>query len=521
MKLAWLRDSCLNRYEYRIISCFMSGQAKSIMFQGTGSGVGKSIIAAALCRVLFRMGVRVAPFKAQNMALNSFVTADGREMGRAQVYQAEACGLDPDVRMNPILLKPTGDSRSQVIVMGRPVDHFSARDYYACHRQHTETVRRAYDSLAADFEAIVIEGAGSPAEINLQATDIVNMNMASHARSPVIVVGDIDRGGVFAWLKGTWDLVPDRHRHLIRGFIINKFRGDVSLLQPGVEQFARMVPVPVLGVMPWFEGIEVDQEDGCFVRSSGAAVCEEDAVRICVVHLPRISNFTDFAPLGFEHDVDLAFCRSPDQAGRCSCIIIPGTKATRRDLEWMHRSGWTGYLTEAAARGVMIAGICGGYQMLGLEVKDPDGIEGPPGTSPGLGLLPVSTVMAGRKELSQVRAEVLMPPMIPGTVQINGYEIHMGRTSAEGKFMPIGPGLDEGTGAAVHDLSAWGTYIHGIFACDGFRRDFLDFLRIQSGMKPVERSRSWRKYRDEQIDSLAAWMEQSVDMGAITALMGL
>ncbi len=496
-------------------------KTKSIMFQGTGSGVGKSIIAAALCRSLYRHGVKVAPFKAQNMALNSFVTADGKEMGRAQVYQAEACGLAPDVRMNPILLKPTGDSRSQVIVMGEPVDHYSARDYYLHHRRHLSIVHDAYDSLASDYDVIVLEGAGSPAEINLQATDIVNMSMAEYAGAAVIVVGDIDRGGVFAWLKGTWDLVQDRHRSLIKGFLINKFRGDVSLLEPGIRQFEEIVPLPVLGTLPWFDSIDVDQEDGCFVNSSGASLPPGESLRIAVVHLPRISNFTDFAPLSYEPDVELVFAKSPSEAGDACCIILPGTKATRSDLQWLSRTGWSDFIKKCHTDGVMIAGICGGYQMLGVEVDDPEGIEGPAGSSPALGLLSIRTIMQGKKELCQAEAVVHLPGMTTGPVEIEGYEIHMGRTEACGTIQPIGPGLSPSQGAARHDLSAWGTYFHGIFASDSFRHGFLDYLRERSGLSPVKRKGSWSKHRQEQLDALADWLEASLDMDKVFTIMGL
>ncbi len=499
----------------------MPKRARSIMFQGTGSGVGKSIVAAALCRILARQGHRVVPFKAQNMALNSFVTADGKEMGRAQVFQAEACGIAPEARMNPILLKPTGDSRSQVIVMGEPVDHYSARDYYTHHKEHLSIVRKAFDSLAEDFDVIVMEGAGSPAEINLQATDIVNMNMAEYAASPVIVIGDIDRGGVFAWLKGTWDLVQERHRDLIKGFLINKFRGDVSLLEPGIRQFSKIVPVPVLGTMPWFDAIDVDQEDGCFVHSSHAEVPTGQALSICVVHVPRISNFTDFAPLGFEHDVELVFASNPSEAGRPSCIILPGTKATRQDMEWLKDSGWMDFILEQYRNNVMICGICGGYQMLGIEVRDPDGIEGPAGATRGLGLLPFVTTMSGKKELCQQETRVLLPPMIEKEVVVKGYEIHMGRTEATGDYTPIGPDMDQSAGAASADLQVWGTYLHGIFANDGFRHGFLDFLRQRQGLEAITRTGSWQAHREQQIDALADWMEGCVDMKRLFQIMGI
>ncbi len=497
----------------------MSERTKTIMFQGTGSGVGKSIVAAALCRILARQGYRVAPFKAQNMALNSFVTADGREMGRAQVFQAEACGIAPDARMNPILLKPTGDSRSQVIVMGEPVGHYSAGDYYTHHKEHLSIVHKAFDSLAEDFDIIVMEGAGSPAEINLQATDIVNMNMAGYARSPVIVIGDIDRGGVFAWLKGTWDLVQDRHRNLIKGFLINRFRGDVSLLEPGIRQFSEIVPVPIIGIMPWFNAIDVDQEDGCFVHSSGADVPVGQELRICVVHLPRISNFTDFAPIGFEHDVELVFASHPSEAGRPSCIILPGTKATRQDMEWLRRTGWTDFIHRQHRDRVMICGICGGYQMLGLEVRDPDGIEGPAGSTKGLGLLPIVTTMSGKKELCQQRLNILVPPMIQHEVEVTGYEIHMGRTEATGRYIPLGPDLDQSAGAALSDMQVWGTYLHGIFANDKFRQEFMDYLRQRDCLMPLSRTGSWQAHRERQLDALADWMEGCVDMKRLFKIM--
>ncbi len=491
------------------------------MFQGTGSGVGKSIIVAALCRVLWKKGIRVAPFKAQNMALNSFVTADGKEMGRAQVYQAEACCLMPDVRMNPILLKPTGDSRSQVIVMGEPVGHYSARNYYTHHKHHLEVVRAAYDSLSSEYDVIVLEGAGSPAEINLQHTDIVNMNMADYARSPVVIVGDIDRGGVFAWLKGTWDLVQDRHRRLVRGFVINKFRGDISLLEPGIRMFEQMVPVPVVGTLPWFDSIEVDQEDGCFVNSSRAQVPLEEALRICVVHLPRISNFTDFAPLAFEPDVELVFARKPAEASDACCILLPGTKATRSDLEWLDAAGWSEFIRKRHEQGVMVAGICGGYQMLGQEVRDPRGIEGPSGTTSGLGLLPVVTEMEGRKELCQTEAHVLLPPMVPGPVTVKGYEIHMGKTVPVGNFIPLGPGLDTSQGAANDDLGVWGTYFHGIFENDDFRHGFLNYLRRTCGLPALNRQSVWYEYRRQQLDQLAEWLETGVDIELLCRVIGI
>ena len=492
------------------------------MFQGTGSGVGKSIVAAALCRVLARRGIRVAPFKAQNMALNSFVTAEGKEMGRAQVFQAEACGIAPEARMNPILLKPTGDSRSQVIVMGEPVDHYSARDYYTRYNTHLEVVRAAYDSLAADYEAVIIEGAGSPAEINLQKTDLVNMNMAAYASAPVMVIGDIDRGGVFAWMKGTWDLVPDRHRKLVKGFLINKFRGDISLLEPGIRQFEELVPVPVLGTLPWLHGLDVDQEDGCFIHSSAADVRPDEALGIAVIKLPRISNFTDFSPLAFERDVRLVFASEPSGLDDAHCIVIPGTKATASDLQWLRSTGMADVICRRAREGTaMIVGICGGYQMLGMEIHDPCGIESNISVMPGLGLLPLRTEMSSDKELCQRKCTVCMPPVIPHPVEVEGYEIHMGRTLALGAYIPLGPGLDQSTGAASEDFPVWGTYLHGIFANDAFRRRLLDYLRQRAELAPIKRQDSWREHRLSQFDRLADWFEGSVDMEKLAEIIGI
>ncbi|NDY43599.1 cobyric acid synthase, partial [Dissulfurirhabdus thermomarina] len=334
----------------------MDRRARTIMFQGTGSGVGKSVAAAAFCRVLARRGVRVVPFKAQNMALNSFVTPDGKEMGRAQVFQAEACGLAPDVRMNPILLKPSADAASQVIVMGEAVGHYSARAYYQEFEAHRRVAREAFDALAAEYEVVVLEGAGSPAEINLQDTDLVNMDMAAHARAPVVLVGDIDRGGVFAWIKGTYDLIPEAHRGLVAGFLVNKFRGDPGLLRPGIEAFARLVPVPCLGVLPMFRDIEVDQEDGVHVEALERRGARRP-IRVVVVRPERISNFTDFGSLAAEPDVSLVFARRPEEAEGADCLVLPGTKATMADLEILRRAGWGEALAAAAADGVPVVGL--------------------------------------------------------------------------------------------------------------------------------------------------------------------
>ncbi len=488
------------------------------MFQGTGSGVGKSLMVAALCRLLKRKGIKVAPFKAQNMALNSFVTHEGLEMGRAQVYQAEACGLLPDVRMNPVLLKPTGDARSQVILMGKPRGHYSARDYYRHFRFHREVVREAFDSLAREFDAIVIEGAGSPAEINLQDHDIVNMEMAAYARSPVLLIGDIDRGGVFAWIKGTYDFVPRRHRHLVSGYLINKFRGDPSLLAPGITRFQELIQLPCLGVLPWFQHIAVDQEDGVFVKELERGGGE---IRITVVHLPRISNFTDFAPLAFETDVTLRFASRPEELDSPDCLIIPGTKATRSDLDYLRESGWEKAIKSLARKGTLVLGICGGYQMLGLEIRDPQGVEGSPGATPGLGLLPVNTEMSREKYLTQTSCVMNHPVLLRREDKVSGYEIHMGRTWSEGECIPLGPGIDASVGAASPGLEVIGTYLHGIFENDRLRRDLLNHLRCKRGLEPIETYRNYRAFREEQFDLLADWFGAHSDIPGIMRLLQL
>ena len=504
----------------------MRRKTKALMFSGTGSGVGKSVLAAAFCRILRRQGVRVAPFKAQNMALNSFVTLDGLEMGRAQVYQAEACGLEPDVRMNPILLKPSSDSRSQVVVMGKPVDTAGAVDYYSRYEYHRKVARDAFDSLAGDYDFIVMEGAGSPAEINLQKTDIVNMAMAAYAESPVVLIGDIDRGGVFAWLKGTYDLVPDLSRGLIAGFIINKFRGDISLLSPGLEQFRHLVDLPVFGVLPWFSDITPDQEDGVFVNAVGSpgmqdGLAEDTMIHIKVIRLPRISNFTDLAPFSVEEDVRLEFVERPSRLGRCDCLIIPGSKATLADMRFLDETGWT-ECVKALAEDTVVAGVCGGYQMLGESVCDPSGIEGEPGSVRGLGLLPVTTVIMDEKKLSRTTATLNMPPVTEKLLSVQGYEIHMGETAfvSEG-VSPVHLNMGAEFGAMNTSGSVWGMYLHGIFDNDEFRKAFLDFLRRRKGI-PVRNSLiSYRDFRTEQLDRLADWFEKGVDVDALMQLAGL
>ena len=485
--------------------------------------MGKSIVVAAMCRLLSRRGVKVAPFKAQNMALNSFVTAEGKEMGRAQVFQAEACGLLPDVRMNPILLKPSADARSQVILMGEPFEHLSARDYYKRSRVHWEVVKEAYDSLSSDYDVIVIEGAGSPAEINLRKTDIVNMATAEYAMASVIIVADIDRGGVFASLKGTFDLVEERFKRLIKGFIINKFRGDVGLLEPGIDMFSKIVPVPVLGVLPWFYDIHVDEEDGVFVQKIESRVEKRrDSIRICVAKLPRISNFTDFSALALEEDVEIILSDRQEDLLSSDIVILPGTKATTSDLEFLRARGWDNALEKFVETGGLVAGICGGFQMLGMTITDRFGTDGAPGVYEGFGLLPIDTEMSNRKILKQVEIQIQASPLHESVMTIHGYEIHMGRSTLRmgksGSFLFTG--TREGQIFVFdQDRGILGTYIHGIFDNDVFRRAFLNWARKRKDLMVLPASFNYRKYRLNQFDRLADWLEENSDTQELLRLV--
>lgn len=471
----------------------------SIMFQGTGSGVGKSLITAGFCRLLKQRGMRVAPFKSQNMALNAGVTAEGLEMGRAQILQAEAAGIDPDARMNPILLKPQGQAKSQMVRMGRIVGTLGARDYYTLAQANFAIATAAYDALCADYDVIVLEGAGSPAEINLQQTDIVNMRMAQHAEARVFVVGDIDRGGVFAWLKGTYDLVPAAAQPLIQGFLINKFRGDISLLQPGIAMFADLVPVPVHGVIPWLR-LSLEEEDSQDLASDSGK--ENTALRIGVIRLPHISNFTDFAPLKAVEEVRLTYLNHPAELADCDLIILPGSKHSIHDLNFLKHSGFAAALQTLVGT-IPIIGICGGLQMLGERVEDSAGVEGESGAADGLGLLPLTTVMTDAKTLRK--------GMWSGIGQwsgqtISGYEMHVGRTS-------VGSGVEQ---LSVDNLCLWdrrkrifGTYLHGFFES---ATNLAALGQLLHQPLPLV---DYRKEKERQLNLLARTLEEHCDIDAM------
>ena len=448
---------------------------QNIMIQGTMSSAGKSLICAALCRIFTQDGFKTAPFKSQNMALNSFITEDGAEMGRAQVMQAEAAKIRPDARMNPILLKPTSDVGSQVIVNGHVLGNMPAASYFKYKKQLVPEIMKAYRSLEEEYDIIVIEGAGSPAEINLKKNDIVNMGMAKMVDAPVLLAGDIDRGGVFAQLYGTVALLEEEERKRVKGLIINKFRGDVEILKPGLATLEELTKIPVAGVIPWIYA-KLDDEDSLAPRLS--RVQAGASVDIAVVRLPHISNFTDFNPLEQQPGISLRYAGDVKTLGQPDMVIVPGSKNTMGDLKWMRQNGMEAAILKLAAANVPVLGICGGYQMLGESIEDPDGEEGG-GSLHGMGLLPVRTVFGKEKVQTRVTGEILQNPgagdglfsALSGSV-FSGYEIHMGHTTGNGKnsFSRIRT-LTNGSTEAEEDWQAdgavcgnvAGTYVHGLF----------------------------------------------------------
>lgn len=501
--------------------------ARPIMIQGTMSNVGKSVLAGGLCRVLKQDGVKVAPFKSQNMALNSYITRDGLEMGRAQVMQAEAAGIEPDVCMNPILLKPANDTGSQVIINGKPEGVMSAVEYYRHKKDYIPAVMDAYTKLSSQYDVIVIEGAGSPAEINLKQDDIVNMGMAEMADAPVLLAGDIDRGGVFAQIAGTVMLLEAEERRRIKGTIINKFRGDVSILKPGLSMLEERTGIPVIGVVPYFY-LDIDEEDSLterFRRKDNAGL-----VDIAVVRLPRISNFTDFAPLESLDEVSVRYITSPDEFGSPDAVLLPGSKNTIRDLLWMRQSGMEAKILQFADRGGLVFGICGGYQMLGQEISDPDGTE-QKGTVAGMGLLPVRTVFQQEKRRTRVEGKFLSLEGILKDLSgspFTGYEIHMGKSSLTEDGRPLVSISEELSGGSVsggrssaHPDGAcrgnvYGCYVHGIFDAPEAAGGFLSALLKKKGYDPSEiRARDWKAYKEEQYDRLADIIRESVDMETV------
>ena len=480
--------------------------AKNIMIQGTMSNAGKSLLAAGLCRVLRQDGLRVAPFKSQNMALNSFITAAGGEMGRAQVVQAEAAGIAPDVRMNPILLKPTTDRGSQVIVGGKALGNMDAAAYYRRKREFIPAILEAYEGLAAEYDVIVIEGAGSPAEINLKADDIVNMGLAKLVDTPVLLAGDIDRGGVFAQLYGTVALLEPEERQRIKGLIVNKFRGDPAILKPGLSDLERLCGVPVAGVIPYLR-VDIDDEDSLTERFHRQE--ERRDIDIAVIRLPKISNFTDFGPFERYDNVSLRYVESLRDLGHPDMILLPGTKSTIADLLWLRQSGLEAAIQKAAA-GTPVFGICGGYQMLGWSISDPDGAEAEPGARVmGMGLLPTETVFQGEKRQTQVTGvlntvEGILSPL--SGMAYEGYEIHMGRSGDQPPLLGSG--------------CVYGTYIHGIFDAPGIADAILGALCRRKGLSPdILTSFDPAAYKERQYDLLAQAVRENLDMDLVYRIL--
>ena len=490
--------------------------AKAIMVQGTASNAGKSLLAAALCRIFRQDGYRVAPFKSQNMALNSCITPEGLEMGRAQVMQAQAAGTTPSVRMNPILLKPTNDTGSQVIVNGVPRGTMKAADYFAYKKALVPDIMEAYHSLEEEYDIIVIEGAGSPAEINLQKDDIVNMGMARMAKAPVLLCGDIDRGGVFASLYGTIALLPPEEQKLIRGTIINKFRGDVEILRPGLVQLEQLTGKPVLGVVPMLD-VDVDDEDSLSQRLEQRPA-KKGLIDIAVIRLPRLSNFTDFNALERMEEVTLRYVRSPKELGKPDLVILPGTKNTMDDLRWLRESGLETVILKHAAAGGAVVGICGGYQMLGRTVSDPEGVEGG-GTLSGLGLLPTETVFLGEKTRTRVEGVFTTGSGLFAAlsgVPFAGYEIHMGVTTIDGSTLvqiKSQTGEEKADGCCAGNV--WGSYVHGIFDRASCAQAVVNCLRRARGLEEDATAVDWEVYQQQQYDKLAAGVRASLDMQAV------
>lgn len=489
-------------------------KAKTLMIQGSSSSVGKSLLVAALCRIFARRGIKVAPFKAQNMSNNAAVCADGSEIGRAQALQAAASGIAPTADMNPVLIKPEADARSQIILMGRPWQTLEAKTYYEKKEILWEHVTQSLDRLREAYELVIIEGAGSPAELNLKRGDIVNMAVARYAGSPVLLVGDIDRGGVFAQLLGTLWLLEPEERDLLRGFVVNKFRGDLSLFQDGIQILEQKSGIPVLGVIPYLRGLSLPDEDAVSVEVASRAAQPASASQtyIAVLALPRIANFDDLDPLRAELGVHIRHVDSASQLGEPHAIIIPGTKSTIADLEWLRQTELAEAVIKFAQKGGVVVGICGGYQMLGEVIHDPFQVESKNDSIDGLGLLPVITTFAQKKATYQVCAKILKFESLGGEL-IQGYEIHMGKTKGQTPWLEItsrnGEQVKVLDGSVSSDGKIWGCYLHGLFHNDSLRHAWLKSLGWQGEVT----SQSARF--DESLEKLADAVESALNMNLL------
>ncbi|WP_211748892.1 cobyric acid synthase [Paenibacillus sp. Marseille-Q4541] len=520
------------------------------MLQGTASDVGKSIVTTALCRIFLQDGLRPVPYKSQNMALNSYVTLDGKEIGRAQGVQAEACGLQATTDMNPILIKPVKDMHSQIVVHGVPRMQMSAMDYRTTFLPQAKTiVLDALDRLRERYDIVLMEGAGSPAEINLKDRDIVNMNLAGWADAPVILISDIDRGGVFASLVGTLELLEPHERARVKGFIINKFRGDLELLRPGLDWLAERTGIPVLGVLPYIQDLRIEAEDSVVLDELQYRKQKERDLDIVVIRYPRISNFTDFDALRWEPDVVVRYVNTVEDIGTPDVIILPGTKDTISDLAFLRERGLDQIIMEQVnEQDIQLVGICGGYQMLGKSLFDPHAVESKTKQAEGLGVLPLVTTFSKEKRTVRVKGTIAQGhPLRMGEkdvtmLSVEAYEIHMGvtkNTDVPGEpyvdYKPIfvlnadtDSELALGGAANVHfegcgvvDGKVWGTYLHGLFDNDRLRRSWLDGLRIRKGLEPVSETFEAAAYKTEEFDRIAKEVRTHLDMDRIYEIVGL
>lgn len=490
---------------------------KSLMIMGTASSVGKSVITTGLCRIFYREGINVNPFKSQNMALNSYITKDGKEMGRAQVVQAEAAGKDPDVKMNPILIKPSSDVDSQVIVEGKILDNMNASEYHKYKPKLKSLVKNCYKRLEDESDLVIIEGAGSPAEINLRDGDLVNMGMAELSDSPVILVGDINKGGVFASLYGTVMLLTQEERNRIKGLIINKFRGDVELLKPGLKMLEDKLNIPFLGVIPW-NNIDIEDEDSLsdrFKKSQNTGVID-----VAVLRFPHLSNYTDFTLLEALDDINLRYVLGGESIGDADIIIIPGSKSVLSDYTFIKNSGWDQEIYRLNKEGKTIVGICGGYQMLGNRIEDPNGVEGPCEGTNGLGLLNMTTTFAADKRTTQSKGVITDLQgewsCLKG-LEVKGYEIHMGKTdSKETAFLDLGNNNFDGS---IKNRII-GTYFHGIFDNRDFTSALINKIKTDKGISHGnERIMDFREYKEGEFNKLADLYEQHLDMDSIKRII--
>lgn len=515
-------------------------KAKAIMVQGTGSDVGKSILVCALCRIFRQEGLKVAPFKAQNMSNNSYVTVGGGEMGRAQVAQAEAAGLLPLVEMNPILLKPTGNNGSQIITMGKPIGHMTANEYYWNKDKMLDIAKQAYSTLSEQYDIIVIEGAGSPAEINIKDNDIVNMKIAEFANAPVILATDIEKGGSFAWIVGTLELLTSDERERVCGIIINKFRGDMGILEPGIEMLEERIGKPVLGVLPYFTDINIDDEDSVCLDSGNRKLDNinykpsETQIDIVVIRLPRISNFTDFDILKREKDICVRFVDNAQSIDKPDLIIIPGSKNTIGDLMFIKENGIADTIKNLAKNGTMVIGVCGGYQMLGKEIRDSENAESRITQIRGLGLIDAKTTFMLEKNTYQIKARLHNKQANRSDhnnfntgSEITGYEIHMGETELLNGTLPFLKIIERSEkevcmddGAISDDGNVIGTYVHGIFDNDEFRLELINCLRRKKGLSPIQLKDLSKVDKERQYDKLADLFKKHINMDLIYEMIG-